>query len=348
MAALHCSLQLLFRCSIKCPKEASRFKFPSCCACSSTRCLRKHARFPSPSAVGFSFPKPYKLKTRASKAVELVLGDGKDEEDAPRWNNGKRKNDESDDDSDEENDDDDDSPTLMTEEERKEMRRNIREVLSKSPNIDEETDPVQKKIKMQKLMADYPLVVEEDDPDWPEDADGWGFKFGQFFDKITIKNVKKDEDDENYDSDKEVVWQDDNYIRPIRDITAKEWEDTVFTDFNPLIILVHHRYRRPQENEKARNELERAVQMFWESGLPSPRCVAIDACVEHDLVDALQVSIFPEILFTKAGKILHRDKVARSADEWSKIMAFFYYKAVRPSCLDKTAGNKQENIPSLP
>lgn len=28
---------------------------------------------------------------------------------------------------------------------------------------------------------------------------------------------------------------------------------------------------RPRENEQARNELERAVEMFWESGLPSPR-----------------------------------------------------------------------------
>lgn len=78
------------------------------------------------------------------------------------------------------------------------------------------------------------------------------------------------------------------------------------------------------------------MQKFWESGMPSPRvrhpnarlycktgeviifhiltriiwwqCVAVDACVEHDLVDALQVSDFPEILFTHAGKILHRDK----------------------------------------
>jgi len=38
------------------------------------------------------------------------------------------------------------------------------------------------------------------------------------------------------------------------------------------------------------------------------KCVAIDAVVETELVDALQVSVFPEILFTKAGKILFRDK----------------------------------------
>lgn len=169
-------------------------------------------------------------KVRASKAVEVVLGDGKDEEDT-------------DSDEEEENHGNDDGLSLLTEEERKEMRRKIREVLDNAPDVEEETDPIQMKIKMQKLLADYPLVVEEDDPDWPEDADGWGFNFDQFFDKITIKNVRKD-DDEDYDSDKEIVWQDDDYIQPIRDITAREWEDTVFKDFNPLIILVHHRYKK--------------------------------------------------------------------------------------------------------
>lgn len=140
--------------------------------------------------------------------------------------------------------DDDDSPYLMNKEEREEMRRKIREMLDNVEDPPEETDPERRKIKMQKLVADYPLVVEEEDPDWPEDADGWGFKFDQFFDKITIKNVRNEGDDEDYDSDKEIVWQDDNYIKPIRDVTAKEWEDTVFKDFNPLVILVHNRYKR--------------------------------------------------------------------------------------------------------
>nr|XP_009402681.1 PREDICTED: uncharacterized protein LOC103986396 [Musa acuminata subsp. malaccensis] len=340
MAAPHCLL--LFRCSTQVPREATRLCLPPLCARSPARRQMRHARLGSPSlvSVGLCFAKPC-TTARASKAVELVLGDGRDEEDARRWNSAKTESDESDEDEDE------DGPSLMSEDERKEMRRKIREVLDTNLNVEEETDPVQRRIKMQKLLADYPLVVEEEDPNWPEDADGRGFNLDQFFNKITIKNVRNDDDDYNYDSDKEVVWQDDNYIRPIKDITAREWEDTVFKDFNPLVILVHNRYRRPRENEQARNELERAVEMFWESGLPSPRCVAIDACVEHDLVDALQVSIYPEILFTKAGKILHRDKVVRSADEWSKIMAFFYYKAVRPSCLDETAGKDEEKIPSL-
>lgn len=37
------------------------------------------------------------------------------------------------------------------------------------------------------------------------------------------------------------------------------------------------------------------------------QCVAIDAVLELDLVSALQVSGFPELIFTKAGKILYRE-----------------------------------------
>lgn len=94
------------------------------------------------------------------------------------------------------------------------------------------------------------------------------------------------------------------------------------------------------------------------------------------------MSVFPEVIFTKAGKILFRDKgialccqqksnrnflsfpfsspspsdhdqipfggfsATRNADEWSKIMAFFYYGAAKPSCLTNIT-DLQENIPSL-
>ncbi|KAK9289158.1 hypothetical protein L1049_017632 [Liquidambar formosana] len=242
--------------------------------------------------------------------------------------------------------DKEDGPLLMDDEERHEWRRKIREVIDMKPDVEEEVDPVERKKKMQKLLADYPLVVEEDDPDWPEDADGWGFNLGQFFNKITIKNAKKD-DDENYDSDKELVWQDDDYIRPIKDINTAEWEETVFKDISPLIVLVHNRYKRPMDNEKFRNELEKAVHIIWNCRLPSPRCVAIDAVIELDLVSALKVSVFPEIIFTKAGKILYREKAFRTADELSKIMAFFYYGAAKPPCLNGI-GNSQEAIPSVP
>ncbi|XP_015074334.1 thioredoxin-like fold domain-containing protein MRL7L, chloroplastic [Solanum pennellii] len=232
----------------------------------------------------------------------------------------------------------------MDEDERREWRRKIRDVIKMSPDVEEEVDPVERRQKMQKLLADYPLVVDEEDPDWPEDADGRGFNLDQFFNKISIKNVKKD-DDEN-DDDNELVWQDDDYIRPVKDLTTAEWEETVYKDISPLIVLVHNRYRRPKENEMARNELEKAIHIIWNCRLPSPRCVAIDAVVEVDLVSALKVSVFPELIFTKAGKILYREKVSRTADELSKMMAFFYYGAAKPPCLSSIE-NSQELIPTI-
>lgn len=266
-----------------------------------------------------------------SKIEELLsLGGGQEEE--------------GDESSGSEEDGNDDS-FAMDEDERKEWRRKIREVVDRIPEVEEETDLVEKRKKMQKLLAEYPLVVEEDDPDWPEDADGWGFNLDQFFNKISIKNVKKD-DDENYDSENEIVWQDDDYIRPIKDINTAEWEEAVFKDISPLVLLVHNRYKSPKDNERIRDELEKAVHIIWNCQLPSPRCVAIDAVVELNLVSALRVSIFPELIFTKAGKILYREKAIRTADELSKIMAFFYFGAAKPFCLSSIV-NHEEAIPSV-
>ncbi|CAL1409309.1 unnamed protein product [Linum trigynum] len=284
-------------------------------------------------------------RVRASKPVEsLNSGGGKKREGAEC----------SDSDGDDDEDDDDSTrrakandPYAMNPEERREWRKKIREVLAKHPDKELQFNAEEKRAKMEKLLADYPLVVDEEDPDWPEDADGWGFSLGQFFNKISIKNVKKDnDDDEKYDSDNEIVWQDDDYIRPIKDITTAEWEETLFKDISPLIVLVHNRYKRPKENERIRVELEKAVHIIWNCGLPSPRCVAVDAVVETDLVSALKVSEFPEIMFTKAGKVLHREKAIRTADEFSKIMAYFYYGAAKPPCLDKI-GDCQEMITTV-
>lgn len=138
---------------------------------------------------------------------------------------------------------DEDDSFDMTDEDRWEFRKMIREVINMNPDFVEEVDPVDRQQKLEKLLADYPLVVDEEDPDWPEDADGRGFNLDQLFNKISIKNVRKDDDD-NYDSDKELVWQDDDYIRAVKDITSKEWEETVFKDISPLVILVHNRYKR--------------------------------------------------------------------------------------------------------
>lgn len=273
-------------------------------------------------------------RSKASKLEELLkFGNGEEDE-----------GDESESDSDEGHKRDD--YFHMDEDERREWRRKIRDVIKMSPDVEEEVDPVERRQKMQKLLADYPLVVEEEDPDWPEDADGRGFNLDQFFNKITIKNVKKDDDDENDDSDNELVWQDDDYIRPVKDLTTAEWEETIFKDISPLIVLVHNRYKRPKENEMVRDELEKAIHIIWNCRLPSPRCVAIDAVVEVDLVSALKVSVFPELIFTKAGKILYREKVSRSADELSKMMAFFYYGAAKPPCLSGIE-NSQELIPTI-
>ncbi|GAV67157.1 hypothetical protein CFOL_v3_10666 [Cephalotus follicularis] len=301
-------------------------------SCSRIVCFIRSSNFINLSLLGGSFRRS---RVRASQAVDKLEKKGRGEESS-------------------DSDDEEDSfsaknvendPYLMTPIERREWRRKIREVIDKHPDVEEEVDPDKKMSKMQKLLAEYPLVVEEEDPDWPEDADGWGFNFSQFFNKITIKNVKK-EDDEDVDSENETVWQDDDYIRPIKDITTAQWEETVFKDISPLIIFVHNRYKRPKENEKVRDQLERAVHIIWNCRLPSPRCVAVDAVIELNVVSALQVSSFPEILFTKAGKILYREKAIRSADELSKMMAFFYYGAAKPVCLN-IIESIQEPIPSV-
>ncbi|KAB1218189.1 hypothetical protein CJ030_MR3G026069 [Morella rubra] len=272
-----------------------------------------------------------------------------------------------------------DDPHLMDAEERREWRSKIREVMNRNPDVEEEVDPEERRKKMQKLLAEYPLVVDEDDPEWPEDADGWGFSLGQFFDKITIKNNKKGDDDNN-DSDDEIVWKDDNYIRPIRDITTAEWEEAVFKDISPLIILVHNRYKSVLPLATCRglhmvdwhiSKLHGTTETFsfisdqgkmkkygmnWKGPTISygiagylhlDQCVAIDAVVEVELVSALKVSVFPEMIFTKAGKILYREKGFRTADELSKIMAFFYYGAGKPPCLG-SVGDSHEAIPSVP
>ncbi|WVZ98564.1 hypothetical protein U9M48_043992 [Paspalum notatum var. saurae] len=330
---------------------ALRFSLPPTC---STLCLRAAAR-PDPrrpssqdraaGLVGSAFSRPRHRRlvlagcARAgasdSKAVQLVLG-------------GRARGDDDDDSESESIDDEggEDAQAPMTDEERGTLRRKIREMMDRVPETAELTDPEERRAKMRELLTKYELVVEEEDPDWPDDAeDGMGFSLGQFFDKITIKAEKKDDDeveDAGYQSDKEIVWEDDNYIKPIRDVKTQEWDASVFTDFGPMVVLVHNRYKRPKENEMARAELTKAIEMFWEHNLPSPRCVAVDACAEPDLVNTLGVSGFPEILFTNAGRIIHREKVVRSAEAWSRMMAFFYYKAARPPFLCEADGKGQE------
>ncbi|XP_031474920.1 thioredoxin-like fold domain-containing protein MRL7L, chloroplastic [Nymphaea colorata] len=307
-------------------------------------CLTKSSADPAP------LWKKLNLKhlARNSFVVQSSQIDAAEHRDAGQevCNNRRKESGDSEEEEDSDEDDDIDDRPFIDQKERWEMRRKIRQIIDANPSVEEERGPEEKKKLMEQLLSEYPLVVDEEDPNWPEDSDGWGFNLSQFFNKVTIKNVRKD--DEDYDSEKEIEWHDDNYIRAVKDISSKEWEETVFKDISPLIILVHNRYKRPKENERARNHLEKAVQIFWDSGLPSPRCVAIDAVVEDDLVAALKISTFPELLFTKAGKIFYRQTVISNADELSKIMAFFYYGATRPACLSETDGEVKELIPALP
>lgn len=191
-------------------------------------------------------------------------GDGDDEDEESGGSEGK---------------DEDEDSFVMDAEERKEWRQKIRKVMSRIPDdFEEQTDMLEKRKQMQKLLADYPLVVEEEDPDWPEDADGWGFSLGQFFNKISIKNVKKD-DDENYDSENEIVWKDDDYIRPIKDITTAEWEEAIYKDISPLVVLVHNRYKWYFSNS----------HNFCES-ISSPTIVSLSQCCTLTLVFRYQLS----------------------------------------------------------
>lgn len=206
-------------------------------------------------------------RVNVSKVEELLKmgdGDGDDQEEESGGSEGK---------------DGDEDSFVMDAEERKEWRQKIRKVMSRIPDdFEEQTDMLEKRKQMQKLLAEYPLVVEEEDPDWPEDADGWGFSLGQFFNKISIKNVKKD-DDENYDSENEIVWKDDDYIRPIKDITTAEWEEAIYKDISPLVVLVHNRYKRYFSN--SRN--------FCES-ISSPKIVSLSQCYTLALVFRYQLS----------------------------------------------------------
>jgi hypothetical protein len=225
-------------CSIKCLTENTHFK-------TSPLCLPIHSF--GPGRPGFSISSSCKFSlfiskqsspqtstsVRASKAFDLVLGNNYEDDSGT----------ESDTDSD--GDNDHESPLLSDESAREEMREKLREMIDHVSSASLETDEERRKENVDNLLRDYSLVVDEEDPEWAEEYDeGWGFNLGDFFNKIEITNDKNDDDDEGYDSAEDIEWQDDNYIKPIKEITAKDWEHTVFVDFNPLVILVHNRYRR--------------------------------------------------------------------------------------------------------
>ncbi|GLT42282.1 hypothetical protein SLA2020_162930 [Shorea laevis] len=175
------------------------------------------------------------------------------------------------------------------------------------------------------------MVVEEEDPDWPLDADvGWGVRASEYFDQHPIKNVVG-EDGFEVDWEGEI---DDSWVK---EINCLEWESFAFHP-SPLIVLVFERYDRASHNWKTLKELENAIKVYWNAKdrLP-PRAVKLDINIERDLAYALKANECPQILFLRGNKILYREKEFRTADELVQMIAHFYYNAKRPSWIDEAA-----------
>ncbi|CAI9087682.1 OLC1v1021824C1 [Oldenlandia corymbosa var. corymbosa] len=171
------------------------------------------------------------------------------------------------------------------------------------------------------------MVVEEEDPNWPLDADvGWGTRASEYFENYPIKNVL-DEDGFEIDWEGEV----DNGL--VKEINCLEWESFAFRP-SPLVVLVFERYNRSSENWKVLKELEKAAEVYWKckDRLP-PRTVKLDINIEKDLAYALKVKECPQILFLRGNRILHREKEMRTAEELVQMMAHFYYNAKKPTCI---------------
>lgn len=81
------------------------------------------------------------------------------------------------------------------------------------------------------------MVVEEDNPDWPLDADvGWGIRASEYFQRHPIRNVVG-EDGVEIDWEGEI---EDNWVK---EINCLEWETFAFHP-SPLIVLVFERYNQ--------------------------------------------------------------------------------------------------------
>ncbi|XP_044494268.1 thioredoxin-like fold domain-containing protein MRL7, chloroplastic [Mangifera indica] len=175
------------------------------------------------------------------------------------------------------------------------------------------------------------MVVEEDDPNWPLDADvGWGIRASEYFEQHPIKNVVGDDGFE-------IDWEgelDDSWVK---EINCLEWESFAFHP-SPLMVLVFERYNRATDNWKTLKELEKAIKVYWSAKdrLP-PRAVKIDINIERDLAYALKVKDCPQILFLLGNVVMYREKEFRTADELVQMIAHFYYKAKRPSWINKDA-----------
>uniref|UniRef100_A0A1D1XTN4 Arginine--tRNA ligase n=1 Tax=Anthurium amnicola TaxID=1678845 RepID=A0A1D1XTN4_9ARAE len=173
-------------------------------------------------------------------------------------------------------------------------------------------------------------VVDEDDPDWPVDAEvGWGIRASEYFDKHAIRNVVVDGVEIDWEGEMDEGW--------VKEINCLEWESFAFHP-SPLIVLVFERYNRAADNWKLLKELEKAAKVYWSAKdrLP-PRTVKIDMNIEMDLAHALNVKECPQLLFLRGNRILYREKDMRTADDIVQMIAHFYYNAKRPSWVDAAA-----------
>lgn len=178
---------------------------------------------------------------------------------------------------------------------------------------------------------DDAMVVEEENPNWPLDADvGWGVRASEYFDKHPIKNVVGDDGMEiDWEGELDTCW--------VKEINCLEWESFAYHP-SPLVVLVFERYRRAKDNWKLLMELEKAAKVYWSAKdkLP-PRTVKIDINIETDLAHALKVREGPQLLFLKGNRILYREKEFRTSEELVQMIAHFYYNAKRPSWVDPLA-----------
>lgn len=203
----------------------------------------------------------------------------------------------------------------------KDKEQIMKEKIDDSVESDNADDGNEESVKSKKM------VIEEDNPDWPLDADvGWGIRASDYFEKHAIRNVVG-EDGVEIDWEGEI---DDNWVK---EINCLEWETFAFHP-SPLIVLVFERYNRATDNWKVLKELEKATKVYWRAKdrLP-PRAVKIDINIERDMAYALKVKEGPQILFLRGNRILYREKEFRTADELVQMIAHFYYKAKKPSCM---------------
>lgn len=86
-------------------------------------------------------------------------------------------------------------------------------------------------------QIDEEMVIDEDNPTWPVDADvGWGTSASDYFEKYPIKNIVGDDGIE-------IDWEGEIDNSWVQEINCLEWESFAFHP-SPLIVLVFERYNR--------------------------------------------------------------------------------------------------------